>query len=615
LYSFFARRTADREDAEDMLVETMVRARADVLRRPTSGAPLLGRLIGLATHALAANLAMDREAESGLKPNWSSGDVRTPRGVYESAARLSRAERLAVGLRFADGLPTSVIAVALGKSEPAVEQLLQRVMDKLVEREGGLANTALHKLDATRRTVELDVRQEARIWSRYDEEEDEFVVGPAPLRTPRIVVALVTVVVLTLGVGMMYRTRPPNENLAANTPTPQAAARTPASADASTSAFGASNSAPGQVATATRALGQAGRSDIRGTYSASLQFQNAAKWHSGQVYFVERVPGGARLVAVDFDRENDTGEPWVHAVVESSESYLPYSLSPFRLETAYGRGPTLLLGRGVPFSVSETVVLTLKDPPAASSGMQGGESLNSPHTWRVGALAWQPTGGKIALVAEPLGAFNPFRPRILLHDLVSRSTEIVTVLAKGEKVFELSWNPGGGYLLANTSKGALILHARSGARKTYLKAPAYRAQWGPIASKPRLLWIAKGPAGANKEIGFAGPGGWTSKSESKALHAGWTPDGEGLIVARHEEDDPESLSIWRWYPRDGEETLVSNAPRLAAHTGRVAYGPDGGHLVYGDDDGVYMAHLARGRVARVLQTEQRPMGVRWLSRR
>ncbi|MEJ7652478.1 MAG: hypothetical protein WKH64_03535 [Chloroflexia bacterium] len=75
LYSFFARRTADREDAEDMLVETMVRARADVLRRPTSGARLLGRLIGLATHALAANLAMDREAESGLKPNWSSGDA------------------------------------------------------------------------------------------------------------------------------------------------------------------------------------------------------------------------------------------------------------------------------------------------------------------------------------------------------------------------------------------------------------------------------------------------------------------------------------------------------------------------------------------------------------
>ncbi|MEJ7652477.1 MAG: hypothetical protein WKH64_03530 [Chloroflexia bacterium] len=69
---------------------------------------------------------------------------------------------------------------------------MQRVMDKLVEREGGLANTALHKLDATRRTVELDVRQEARIWSRYDEEEDECC-RTRPLRTPRIVVALVTV--------------------------------------------------------------------------------------------------------------------------------------------------------------------------------------------------------------------------------------------------------------------------------------------------------------------------------------------------------------------------------------------------------------------------------------
>jgi len=136
LFRFACARTRDAALAEDVVSETFLRAVRESERLP--GAPP-ARVAWL--YRTAANLIVDdyrrrrREEEHArrlaeLDPPAAS-DERTRADLWTAVERLPDSQRVAVMLRYAQGMKVTDVADALGRSEGATKQLLLRALRTL----------------------------------------------------------------------------------------------------------------------------------------------------------------------------------------------------------------------------------------------------------------------------------------------------------------------------------------------------------------------------------------------------------------------------------------------------------------------------------------------------
>jgi RNA polymerase sigma-70 factor (ECF subfamily) len=119
IYSFFARRVATREEAQDLTAEVFHQALASIKRFKWQGAPFIAWLYGI-TDLSDAGGEIERSVMLGQ--------------IVES---LLPDQKHVIVRRFIDQKSIREIALELGRSEGAVKQLQLRALENLRERLGG----------------------------------------------------------------------------------------------------------------------------------------------------------------------------------------------------------------------------------------------------------------------------------------------------------------------------------------------------------------------------------------------------------------------------------------------------------------------------------------------
>ena len=130
VYGYLLSRCGQRALAEDLTAETFLAA-VDAVRREPPAAVSVGWLVGVARHKLADHWRRLAREERHLRdvsepvadPQDEWVDVVT---AHEVLARLGPHHRLALTLRYLDGLPVPEVARLLDRSLHATEALLVR---------------------------------------------------------------------------------------------------------------------------------------------------------------------------------------------------------------------------------------------------------------------------------------------------------------------------------------------------------------------------------------------------------------------------------------------------------------------------------------------------------
>jgi RNA polymerase sigma-70 factor, ECF subfamily len=137
IYAFVARRTRDRDKAEDLTSEVFHKALANLKSYTWTGAPFAAWLF-----RIAANAVFDQAKRSAREPENLDDPLQMSAGPEqeeaEARARLFRLveklpaeQRRVVFGRFVEQKSIREIAQQLGKSEGAVKQLQFRALEKL----------------------------------------------------------------------------------------------------------------------------------------------------------------------------------------------------------------------------------------------------------------------------------------------------------------------------------------------------------------------------------------------------------------------------------------------------------------------------------------------------
>jgi RNA polymerase sigma-70 factor, ECF subfamily len=138
IYAFFARRTATREEAQDLTAEVFHQALASIGNFKWQGAPFVAWLYGIAAHVLAGNrkkAGTSVEIE-GLELSNSLGEIERSVMLGKLVDALAPEQRLVVVRRFIDQKSIREIALELRRSEGAVKQLQFRALQRLREKLG-----------------------------------------------------------------------------------------------------------------------------------------------------------------------------------------------------------------------------------------------------------------------------------------------------------------------------------------------------------------------------------------------------------------------------------------------------------------------------------------------
>ena len=135
VYAYVARRTASREEAEDITSEVFHQALANLKRFEWRGAPFAAWLIRIATNAIA-DRRRSKSRESGnpmtedpSDPSMESVEQRAT--LFQLVDRLPDDQRRVVVLRFVEQKSIREIAQEMGRSEGAIKQLQFRALEKL----------------------------------------------------------------------------------------------------------------------------------------------------------------------------------------------------------------------------------------------------------------------------------------------------------------------------------------------------------------------------------------------------------------------------------------------------------------------------------------------------
>ena len=135
VYAYAARRTASREEAEDITSEVFHQALANLKRFEWRGAPFAAWLIRIASNAIADRWKR-RTREAADPPDEKLSDP-TMEGAERQAAlfqlvdRLPRDQRRVIVMRFAEQKSIREIAQELKRTEGAIKQLQFRALEKL----------------------------------------------------------------------------------------------------------------------------------------------------------------------------------------------------------------------------------------------------------------------------------------------------------------------------------------------------------------------------------------------------------------------------------------------------------------------------------------------------
>lgn len=139
VYGYLLLRCRSVAVAEDLTAETFLAAVAAPTREASAPEVSVAWLVGVARHKLVDHwrrvareqrtLAAVQSADEGVDDPWDERvDIQT---VHAALAHLSVPQRVALSLRYLDGLPVAGVAEHLGRSLHATETLLVRARSAL----------------------------------------------------------------------------------------------------------------------------------------------------------------------------------------------------------------------------------------------------------------------------------------------------------------------------------------------------------------------------------------------------------------------------------------------------------------------------------------------------
>ena len=141
VYAYVARRTASREEAEDITSEVFHQALANLKRFEWRGAPFAAWLIRIASNAIADRGKL-QSREAADPPDQELSDpsmenVERKAELFQLVDRLPQNQRRVIVLRFAEQKSIREIAQEMKRTEGAIKQLQFRALEKLrAEMEG-----------------------------------------------------------------------------------------------------------------------------------------------------------------------------------------------------------------------------------------------------------------------------------------------------------------------------------------------------------------------------------------------------------------------------------------------------------------------------------------------
>jgi RNA polymerase sigma-70 factor (ECF subfamily) len=135
VYAYVARRTASREEAEDVTSQVFHQALANLGRFEWRGAPFAAWLIRIAANTLADHWRL-RARETGDPPSGelsddSMEDIERRAVLFQLVDSLPADQRRVIAMRFVEQKSIREIAGELKRTEGAVKQLQFRALEKL----------------------------------------------------------------------------------------------------------------------------------------------------------------------------------------------------------------------------------------------------------------------------------------------------------------------------------------------------------------------------------------------------------------------------------------------------------------------------------------------------
>jgi RNA polymerase sigma-70 factor (ECF subfamily) len=139
VYAFIARRTAGREEAQDLTAEVFHQALASLASFKWQGTPFIAWLYGIAANVLSAHWhKLGRDPEQ-LAEDWEQGgtdEIERRAMLAELVEALLPDQRTVILRRFIEQRSIREVAQELGRSEGAVKQLQLRALENLREKLG-----------------------------------------------------------------------------------------------------------------------------------------------------------------------------------------------------------------------------------------------------------------------------------------------------------------------------------------------------------------------------------------------------------------------------------------------------------------------------------------------
>lgn len=604
LYSFVLRRTTAREDAEDLLVEVLLRASAD-LDRSGKHSVQLADLLRHAHQAAAVEVEQDQPLlAAGLQPGPVVPDV-LPESMRRILSELPPLQRYVLAMRLGDGLSIDDIALILGQlperlldpMAAAVEALLpvrQRgPVDPMVlcsYTEAVLAGRSrspsalpepaqqvARAIAATRVPVEPTDAEVQRVWHRYEQEREEFLPGTVMPVLPAWARSLLLSLLLLVGlviVSLWWLSRPADEPrlMAAPAPTTQ-----PAEA---------------------RSEPSRGRPAQRG------QLPQLVAGAAGRLFVLVHGPGDAvSLQMLDLSKRQPDGVPTDRTLLTVPGGPLPFALSPSGLRVAYGREDGVWM-QDVDGGYTR-LVATLG---AVQKPIAGNNVVRRCEGSRAGPLAWRPDSTAIVAVWEQscLGG----APEVHLLSTAGWPTKVLIRLEMQEKVSALSWSPDGRYLLITSNYGVAALDTAGGNRLRRYPPQITSAEWMPDVERDVLLWRRTGEGG--KPVWGTAAAGEAAESEiGPADFAAWSPDGAGVILA--DLDAGGRYAVSRVTPGSRDREALGTRPFPGTQLPRlVRLSPDAKFAAYTTQDSVYLLDYERGVQQKLPVSGARPAELVWL---
>jgi RNA polymerase sigma-70 factor, ECF subfamily len=139
VYTFIARRAANREEAQDLSAEVFHQALASLDSFKWQGSPFVSWLYGIAANVLAAHWHKLGRSPAQLEEDWEQGgtdEIERRTMLAELVESLLPDQRRVIVRRFIEQRSIRDVARELGRSEGAVKQLQLRALENLRQKLG-----------------------------------------------------------------------------------------------------------------------------------------------------------------------------------------------------------------------------------------------------------------------------------------------------------------------------------------------------------------------------------------------------------------------------------------------------------------------------------------------